>query len=82
MATRFDHLKKCLHLRCKQMFYEDLDPNEARELEVPSSSSDTTAYWCDCTQTGRGPDDRPVNLRECGARRACFETTVDVADLT
>ena len=38
-----------------------------------SRPADTRAYWCACTQTGRGPDDQPVNKGECSKTgRKCY----------
>ena len=83
MAAKFEPLKNCLYLRCKQMFYqveeEDSAEREAleareREMERLYGSADTTVYWCQSTQTGRGPDDRPVNKEECSCMsRKCFQ---------
>lgn len=71
MTVRFDPTTTCLHLRCKQMFYEVID--EDTEFEEPSPASDTAAFWCQQTQTGRGPDEKPVNRSECCPGRSCFE---------
>jgi hypothetical protein len=65
----------CLKLRYKQMFYKDVSaaPSENdKEIARVYGSWDTTAYWCDCTQGGRGPDDQPVNREACSrAGRPC-----------
>lgn len=71
-----DDRRPCAKLRYKQMFYKDVDgPPSEREAAAAATygSWDTTAYWCDCTQGGRGPDDQPVNRDVCSnPRRACF----------
>ena len=70
MAPRFDPETTCLHLRSKQMAYED--PATA-PMDEESSDIDTTVYWCQCTQTGRGPDAKPVRKDLCCPGRTCFE---------
>jgi hypothetical protein len=68
--------RACLHLRSKEMFYKDAaaGPTEHdREVRKHFGSCDTRACWCALTQTGRGPDDRPVNATACGdPGRACY----------
>ncbi len=63
-------------LRSKQMFYKDEDREEEeqrREVARLFGECDTTAFWCECTQTGRGPDGEPANCEECSSRsRSCF----------
>ena len=69
-------LTTCLNLRCKEMFYKD--PAAALavpdgDVEEPFNGFEATAYWCQGTQTGRGPDSEPVNKRACSnAVRRCF----------
>jgi len=78
MTSRFDPQRMCLHLRCKQMFYEHIDVENPRE--PPGPASDTTVYWCECTQTGRGPDEQVVNIASCASRsRRCFEGFASLA---
>ncbi len=66
----------CLNLRSKDMFYKHPASVDAEHEAVVArlyGTADTKAYWCQCTQTGRGPDDRPVNKGECSkAERKCF----------
>jgi hypothetical protein len=73
----------CLKLRCKQMFYKDLQapPTEHdRQVERLFGTSDMRVWWCECTQNDRGPDRKPVNLRECSAPdRTCYESLEDLA---
>jgi hypothetical protein len=74
MRYPVDPLKNCLHLQCKQMLYgAERSPQEQEELEKSYGRCDTTVYWCDRTQTGRGPDDERVNPKACSQpRRSCF----------
>lgn len=79
MTSKFDPQTTCLKLRCKQMFYEEKDEaalEHDREVERAYGACDTTAYWCDCTQTGRGPDGQRVARSTCQAGRVCFEKIV------
>lgn len=58
----------CLNLRSKDMFYRSpasVDPEHEALVARLYGTADTRAYWCQCTQTGRGPDDQPVNKTEC-----------------
>ena len=79
MAAEFSSDSTCLHLRCKQMFYKDPADGPDEDERPRTSSSDTTAYWCQCTQTGRGPDEQRVGREECCSSRTCF---VSVTSLT
>jgi hypothetical protein len=67
----------CLNLRYKQMFYKDVSaPPTEVELEMKRvyGAWDATAYWCSCTQDGRGPDDQAVNKESCSRKgRACYK---------
>ena len=65
---RVDPSTFCLHLRSKNMFYEVEDSLAERAADP----FDTTAYWCDATQTGRGPDEKPVSCRDCVVGRSCY----------
>ena len=74
----------CLKLLCKEMFYKDMSDTdgleEDQEVERLFGTCDTSMYWCDCTQTGRGPDDQPANKETCSrAGRSCY---VGLSDLT
>ncbi len=73
----------CLKLLSKEMFYKDpSDPSWEHDAEVERlfGSYDATVYWCDCTQEGRGPDEKPTNKRDCTrANRECY---VSLEDLT
>jgi hypothetical protein len=84
MKYPFDPLSTCVHLRCKQMLYGGgKTAEEQEEIDRHYGPCDTTAYWCDRTQTGRGPDDRPSSREECSAKRcagrSCF---VGIGDLS
>ena len=73
----------CLKLLSKELFYKDMsDPGleEVREVEKRFGTCDTAMYWCDCTQTGRGPDDQPANKQACSrAGRGCYVGLSDLA---
>jgi len=66
----------CLNLRSKDMFYKhatEADAEQAALVAKLYGAVDTKAYWCHCTQTGRGPDDQPVNKGDCSkSGRKCY----------
>jgi hypothetical protein len=75
--------RPCLNLRCKEMFYKDVHaaPTE-RELEERKLYGhwDNRSYWCHCTQTPVGPDNRIVDWKSCSqADRSCFTGLKDLA---
>jgi len=76
MAKPIDTLTTCVHLRSKQMFYETAgsrDREHDAEVERLFGPCDTTVFWCQCTQTGRGPDQAVAGRSECArAGRSCF----------
>jgi hypothetical protein len=76
MANPSENRETCLNLRSKDMFYKhptDLDAEQAAVVERLYGTADTKAYWCQCTQTGRGPDDQPANKNECSRTgRTCY----------
>ena len=76
MPARIDPLITCLHLRSKEMFYSaSTPPDREHEAAVEKNygACDTTAFWCQSTQTGRGPDQEVVGRVECSRRgRKCF----------
>jgi hypothetical protein len=76
MPNRHDPLVTCLNLRSKEMFYETATtrcPEHDAEVERLYGACDTTAYWCRCTQTARGPDQKIVGREQCSKRgRGCF----------
>ena len=59
----------CRSLRTKKMYipalHLDADPREETQ---------TAQFWCLRTQTGVGPDNRPVRGRECRLGRTCCES--------
>jgi len=73
----------CLHLRSKQMYYQvedETDRAHRREIERLFGAADTTAFWCERTQTGRGPDGACCNRDECcRVARACFVSVDSLA---
>ena len=76
MSNESSAPEPCLNLRSKDMFYKhvtDADREQAAVVERLYGKVDTTAYWCHCTHTGRGPDDQPVNKAECSKTgRKCY----------
>ena len=76
MSSSLDPKSTCLHLRSKQMYYKDHDEEEAehrREVERLFGACDTTAFWCERTEIGRGPDGESCNAEDCAcATRGCF----------
>jgi hypothetical protein len=60
----------CGHLRHKGMYVVSApDPDEFRFYD----RFEATAYWCACTQSGFGPDRRPVSAHVCQQGRICCE---------
>ena len=58
----------CDHLRHKGMYVISApDPDEFTFYD----RYDATAYWCTETQTGFGPDGRPVRPDVCQSGRGC-----------
>ena len=76
MSARFDPAKVCQKLRCKEMLifvdHPEFPGNDA-DADL-YGSHDGTCYWCQFTQTGRGPDGEPAHLADCalGTARSCF----------
>ena len=77
MSSKIDSKNLCLNLRCKQMYYKVEDPEweeHQKEVDRLFGPCDSTVYWCECTETGRGPDDQPVHKDQCcSPTRKCFE---------
>jgi len=67
----------CLNLRSKDMFYKDpasQDPEHEALIERLYGRVENKAFWCQCTQGGRGPDDQPVSKAECSrGDRKCYK---------
>jgi len=61
----------CRNLRTKKMFIPALED----EALVPNEteSGHASHFWCNCTMTETGPDDRPVGNGVCKKERRCFE---------
>jgi len=76
MSRKLDPRVICLNLRSKEMYYESATSRSAEhdaEVERLFGAADTRQCWCQCTQTGRGPDSGVVGVKECAAaQRACF----------
>ena len=79
MSKPTDPLTTCIHLRSKEMYYETAttrDPEHDAEVERLFGPSDRRVFWCQCTQTGRGPDAKVVGRSECSGLskepRQCF----------
>jgi hypothetical protein len=72
----------CLLLRHKKMFYADVNqpPTEdEKEIERLFGTYDATVCWCELTQTGRGPDEQPVNKPDCSnPGRRCYKGLKDL----
>jgi hypothetical protein len=80
MAFHHQPREHCQNLRCKEMYaHEPPDPErEARDAEL-YGTTESTAFWCLLTQTGRGPDGQAVGGSPCQRGRTCF---VGIEDLT
>jgi len=61
----------CKHLRTKSMFIPALAQEDAAEPEAFLNRS--AHYWCNCTVTETGPDDKPVGPQRCQPTRQCFQ---------
>lgn len=72
-----ENVKPCFELRCKEMYYKDVNaPPSPEELERRKlyGYADGRIFWCNCTQTGFGPDDKSVGLSECARKdRPCYK---------
>lgn len=70
--------RPCLHLRSKEMFYQEAGapPSEYERAMQALSVAPPAAHacWCFHTQTGRGPDDQPAGEVACSdPGRGCFK---------
>ena len=61
----------CKHLRTKSMYIPALA--EAKPAEPEDDFGHPRHYWCNCTMTETGPDDKHVGPGACTAQRRCFE---------
>ena len=61
----------CKHLRTKSMYIPALaqpDPDEPDE-----QFGHARHFWCNCTSSETGPDDKHVGPGACTSQRQCFE---------
>ena len=73
MAFHFNARKHCQNLRCKEMYSSAArDPAQEARVAEMYGTFDATAFWCQLTQTPRGPDDQRVNQEACTHGRKCF----------
>ena len=83
MANDSNAPEACLNLRSKDMYYKvptEADKEQAEVVARLYGTVDTRAYWCHCTQAGRGPDDQPVNREECSkSGRRCWQGIAHLA---
>jgi hypothetical protein len=57
--------RRCKHLRCKEMFYDD-----GTSLEDRSTGG---SFWCSRTHHCLGPDGSTVAQEDCASGRTCYE---------
>jgi hypothetical protein len=60
----------CKYLRTKKMFVPE---HEAEALIEPTELGADAFYWCNCTLSEIGSDDKPAHLRACIPGRRCFK---------
>ena len=60
----------CKYLRTKKMF---IPVHEAEALTEPTELEADAFYWCNCTLSEIGSDDKPAHLRACIPGRTCFK---------
>lgn len=58
----------CRYLRTKKMYV----PAQASEALLMKEGESEPHCWCNRTMTETGPDDQPVNRRDCAHHRSCF----------
>ncbi len=63
--------KLCRHLRAKNMFVPALA--QPGDDQPPTQPPPSAHFWCNCTLTETGPDDKPVGSERCHSLRSCFE---------
>jgi hypothetical protein len=62
----------CMNLITKKLFIPELQPDAFKEKPEAGFEG---CFWCSCTATEVGPDDRQVNLRGCSdAGRGCYKS--------
>ncbi len=80
MAFHFDPKTHCQNIRCKEMYSQaPRDQRWEEEMAEYYGSYDTTVFWCQLTQAGRGPDGERVDSGLCLRGRNCF---INVDELT
>ena len=81
MPFKYDPTKVCQQLRCKEMLIHTDHTSDHTSTATDDATDeglfdpyDAVAYWCECTQTGRGPDGERVHMDCCslGTSRQCF----------
>jgi hypothetical protein len=63
----------CKHLRTKSMYISAPTQGAPPPSAEGSVSGSSAHFWCNCTLTVTGPDERPVGQEACQAGRGCFE---------
>jgi len=66
---KFDKRSHCKHLRSKKAYVPDCNDVESWR----SAESSTQQFWCLCTMTTAGPDNKLVAPETCSQERACYE---------
>lgn len=61
-------LVRCQHILCKEM----LVFGDEYLLSKPDVDESGTGFWCQLTQSCRGPDGELVAMKRCVAGRGCF----------
>lgn len=62
----------CMNLLTKKLFIPELQPDAFKENPEAGPEGH---FWCSCTSTEVGPDDRQVNLRGCSnPGRRCYKS--------
>ena len=62
----------CKYLRTKKMFVPEHEAQALTETAEAGVEADAF-YWCNCTLSELGPDDKPAHLRACTFGRPCFK---------
>ncbi len=64
----------CRSLRCKEMYYRSLLPEDRARAVVTDAATDHHVYWCIKTGRAVGPDQDAVALNDCHPERDCYTT--------
>ena len=62
----------CKYLRTKKMFVPGHEAEALTEVAEAGTEADAF-YWCNCTLSEIGADDKPAHLRACIPGRTCFK---------